>query len=160
MGIFDCGFDVYLCCAADTHTSPAFPVLLCYWDEAENWDHWSHIPKGKIGSLLWAGTPVYSQASGLSSQMLREDQACCRRIASQKRKDWVFGEFLGVPLSYSTEFSSSQQLSVDKLVGHQTCHRPILVHFEYSEKGSRRTACLECELTRFNWVFFQMLHTA
>lgn len=148
MGIFDCGFDVYLRCAADTHTSPAFPVLLCYWDEAENWDHWSDIPKGKTGSILWAGTPVYSQASGLSSQILREEQAYWKRIASWKIKDRGFGEFLGVP--YFTEFSSDWKLKVVVLVGHQTYHRQILVHFKYSEKGSRRIACLCYELITGN----------
>lgn len=146
MGVFDCRFDVHLCCAADTHTSPAFPVLLCYWDEAENWDHWSDIPKGKTGSISRAGTPVYSQASGLSSQILREEQAYWRRTASWKIKDWGFGEFSGVPLSYFTEFSSEQLHGV-VLVGHQTYHRQILVHFKYLEEGSRRIVCLCYELT-------------
>ena len=146
MGIFDCGFDVCLCCATDTHTSPAFPVLLCYWDEAENWDHWSDIPKGKTGSISWAGTPVYSQASGLSSQILREEQAYWRRMASWNIKDGFFGEFLGVLLSYFTEFSSYQQLNVAVLVGHQTYRRQILVHFKYLEKESRRIVCLCYEL--------------
>lgn len=128
MGIFDCGFDVYLCCAADTHTSPAFPVLLCYWDEAENWDHWSDIPKGKTGSISWVATPVYSQASGLSSQILMQEQGYWR-IASWSRKDRGFVEFLGVPLSYFTEFSSDQQLNVGVLVGHQMYHRLTWYHW-------------------------------
>lgn len=66
MGIFGCSSDVYLCCAADTGPSPALPVLLCYWDEAEDWDHWADIQKGKAGSILWAGTPARQVCSVLT----------------------------------------------------------------------------------------------
>lgn len=66
MGISDCSSDVYLCCAADTHASPALPVLLCYWDEAEDWHHWGDLPKGKAGGVLWAGTPPSQMCSVLT----------------------------------------------------------------------------------------------
>lgn len=66
MGIFDCSSDVYLRCAADTHPSPALPVLHCYWDEAKDWDHWGDIPKGKTGSILWARIPTRQVCSVLT----------------------------------------------------------------------------------------------
>lgn len=46
VGISDCGFDVSLYRAADDNSSSAFPVLLCYWDETEDWHRRDDLQKG------------------------------------------------------------------------------------------------------------------
>jgi len=118
VGIFDCSFDVYLCCGADTHTTPAFPVLLCYWYEAENWDHWSDIPQGKSGSISWLECQCI--AKQVASVLIYSGKS--RRIGDEqpsgKYKIGGFCEFLGAPLSYFAEFSSDQLLNAGVLVGH------------------------------------------
>lgn len=146
MGIFDCGFDVYLCCAADPRSSSEFPVLLCDWDEAENWDHWSDIPKGKAGSISWSRTLSIKPRKSLSSEMLRGENF----LLLEKNSLWginlnktkwfcivclsLFREFFRAPRLQFLECSGNEQLGV----GVQAQLGLLLVPLRCSGKWSRR----------------------
>lgn len=60
----------------------------------------------------------WNTQSVLSSDIFREDQAYWRGVTSWNMKDGRFGEFLRVPLSYFTEFSSDQYCNMGVLVAY------------------------------------------